>query len=56
MTSTFKLLETVEDIFLLVTGDGKNSILREISKNDSLPVNQLINRREKTVLITDQKI
>lgn len=56
MTSTFKLLETVEDIFLLVTGDGKNSILREIGKNDSLPVNQLINRREKTVLITDQKI
>ena len=56
ITSTFKLLETVEDIFLLVTGDNKNSILQEIGKNDSLPVNELINRRKKTVLITDQKI
>ena len=56
ITSTFDLLETVEDIFLLVTGDNKNSILQEIGKNDSLPVNELINRREKTVLITDQKI
>ena len=56
ITSTFKLLETVEDIFLLVTGDNKNSILQEIGKNNSLPVNELINRRQKTVLITDQKI
>ena len=56
ITSTFKLLETVEDIFLLVTGDNKNSILQEIGKNNSLPVNKLINRRQKTVLITDQKI
>ena len=42
ITSTFDLLETVEDIFLLVTGDNKNSILQEIGKNDSLPVNELI--------------
>ena len=56
ITSTFDLLETVEDIFLLVTGNNKKSILKELGRNDELPVNQLINRREKTILITDQKI
>ena len=56
ITSTFELLETVEDIFLLVTGNNKKSILKELGRNDALPVNQLINRREKTILITDQKI
>ena len=56
ITSTFALLEAVEDVFLLVTGDKKSSILKEIGKNNSLPVNNLINRREKTILITDQKI
>ena len=56
ITSTFALLEAVEDVFLLVTGGKKSSILKEIGKNNSLPVNNLINRREKTILITDQKI
>ena len=56
ITSTFDLLETVEDIFLLVTGNNQKSILKELGRNDVLPVNQLINRREKTILITDQKI
>jgi len=56
ITSTFALLEAVEDVFLFVTGDKKSSILKEIGKNNSLPVNNLINRREKTILITDQKI
>ena len=56
ITSTFDLLETVEDVFLLVTGDNKNSILQQIGNNNSLPVNELINRRKKTTLITDQKI
>ena len=56
ITSTFDLLETIEDVFLLVTGDNKNSILQQIGNNNSLPVNELINRRKKTTLITDQKI
>ena len=31
-------------------------ILKKIGKDNGLPVNQLIKRRKKTTLVTDQKI
>ena len=56
ITSTFELLSKIENIYLLVTGENKSDILKEIGKDNELPVNQLIKHRKKTVLVTDQKI
>ena len=56
VTSTFQLLAEIKNVFLLVTGENKCEILKEIGKNNELPVNQLIKRRKKTTLVTDQKI
>ena len=46
----------IENVYLLVTGENKSDILKEIGKDNGLPVNQLIKHRKKTVLVTDQKI
>ena len=56
ITSTFELLSNIENVYLLVTGENKSDILKEIGKDNGLPVNQLIKHRKKTVLVTDQKI
>ena len=56
ITSTFELLSNIENVYLLVTGENKSDILKEIGKDNELPVNQLIKHRKKTVLVTDQKI
>jgi len=56
ITSTFELLSNIENVYLLVTGENKSDILKEIGKDNGLPVNHLIKHRKKTVLVTDQKI
>ena len=56
ITSTFQLLAEIKNVFLLVTGENKSDILKKIGKDNGLPVNQLIKRRKKTTLVTDQKI
>ena len=56
ITSTFELLFNIENVYLLVTGENKSHILKEIGKDNGLPVNHLIKYRKKTVLVTDQKI
>ena len=56
VTSTFQLLTEINNVFLLVTGENKSDILKEIGKDNGLPVNELIKRRKKTTLVTDQKI
>ena len=56
VTSTFQLLAEIKNLFLLVTGENKFEILKEIGKDNELPVNQLIKLRKKTTLVTDQKI
>ena len=55
VTSTFQLLEEIKNVFLLVTGENKSDILKKIGKDNGLPVNELIKRRKKTTLVTDQK-
>ena len=54
VTSTFELLKSVENVYLLVTGDNKKEIIKKIGKENDLPVNKLIRLRKKTVLLTDQ--
>ena len=54
VTSTFELLKSVENVYLLVTGDNKKEIIKKIGKKNDLPVNKLIRLRKKTVLLTDQ--
>ena len=54
VTSTFELLKNVEHVYLLVTGNNKKEIVEKISKENDLPVNELIRLRKKTVLLTDQ--
>ena len=56
VTSTFQLLAEIKNVFLLVTGENKSDILKKIGKDNGLPVNELIKRRKKTTLVTDQKI
>ena len=56
VTSTFQLLAEIKNVFLLVTGENKSDILKKIGRNNELPVNELIKRRKKTTLVTDQKI
>ena len=54
ITSTFQLLKSVEHLYLLVTGENKKEIIKEIGKENNLPVNKLIRLRKKTILLTDQ--
>ena len=54
VTSTFKLLKDIEQVYLLVTGDNKREVIKKIGKENDLPVNKLIRLRKKTVLLTDQ--
>jgi len=56
VTSTFSLLSSIENIYLLVTGENKKNILQEMKDNEELPINKLIEMREKTTLLTDQII
>ena len=56
VTSTFQLLAEIKNVFLLVTGENKSDILKKIGRDNGLPVNELIKRRKKTTLVTDQKI
>ena len=54
ITSTFQLLKDVESLYLLVTGENKKEIIKQIGKENNLPVNKLIRLRKKTILLTDQ--
>ena len=54
ITSTFQLLKGVDHLYLLVTGKNKKEIIKEIGKENNLPVNKLIRLRKKTILLTDQ--
>ena len=54
ITSTFQLLKDVEHLYLLVTGKNKKEIIKQIGKENNLPVNKLISLRKKTILLTDQ--
>ena len=56
ITSTCQLLAEIKNVFLLVTGENKSDILKKIGRDNGLPVNELIKRRKKTTLVTDQKI
>ena len=56
VTSTFQLLAEIKNVFVLVTGENKSDILKKIGRDNGLPVNELIKRRKKTTLVTDQKI
>ena len=56
VTSTLQLLAEIKNVFLLVTGENKSDILKKIGRDNGLPVNELIKRRKKTTLVTDQKI
>ena len=53
MTVTFELLKNIQNVYLLITGPTKKEIMERIGTNDNLPVNKLINMREKTILFTD---
>lgn len=54
ITSTFKLLLEIENIYILATGEGKKEILSKIGKDFDLPINKLLGMREKTIILTDQ--
>ena len=55
ITATFDLLAQINNLHLLVTGNSKKDIVQEIIKGETnLPVNQLINMRNETYLLTDQ--
>ena len=40
----------------IVLSENKSDILKKIGRDNGLPVNELIKRRKKTTLVTDQKI
>ena len=54
ITSTFELLSNIENVYLLVTGENKSDILKEIGKNNGLPVNQLIIKGEASSKIKEE--
>ena len=54
MTATFELLKNIQNVYLLITGQTKKEIIEKIGTSENLPVNKLINMREKTILLTDQ--
>ena len=53
VTSTFKLLSNISNLYLLVTGENKKDILSKALNGSDLPVNKLLKMRENTVIITD---
>ena len=53
ITSTFKLLSNISNLYLLVTGENKKDILSKALYGSDLPVNKLLKMRENTVIITD---
>ena len=53
ITSTFKLLSNISNLYLLVTGENKKDILSKALNGSDLPVNKLLKMRENTVIITD---
>ena len=56
ISSTFKLLSSISDLYLLVTGEDKKEILKKALNGSGLPINKLLGMRENTVIITDQDI
>jgi len=53
ITSTFKLLSNISNLYLLVTGENKKDILSKALNGSDLPINKLLKMRENTVIITD---
>ena len=56
ISSTFKLLSSISNLYLLVTGEDKKEILKKALNGSGLPINKLLEMRENTVIITDQDI
>ena len=56
ISSTFKLLRSISNLYLLVTGENKKEILNKAINGSGLPINKLLEIRENTVIITDQNI
>ena len=56
VTATFKLLQEVKNVYLLVTGSNKKEVLQTIMDNGDTSANKLINERSQTFLVTDQEI
>ncbi len=56
ISSTFKLLSSISNLYLLVTGEDKKEILKKALNGSGLPINKLLGMRENTVIITDQDI
>ena len=56
VTATFKLLQEVKNVYLLVTGSNKKEVLQTIMDNGDTSANKLINERNQTFLVTDQEI
>ena len=56
VTATFKLLQEVKNVYLLVTGYNKKEVLQTIMNNGDTSANKLINERNQTFLVTDQEI
>ena len=56
ISSTFNLLSKITNLYLFVTGENKKEILNKALNGSDLPVNKLLEMREKTVIITDQDI
>ena len=56
ISSTFKLLSSISNLYLLVTGENKKEILNKAINGSGLPINKLLEIRDNTVIITDQNI
>ena len=56
ISSTFKLLSSISNLYLLVTGENKKEVLKKAIDGSGLPINKLLEIRENTVIITDQNI
>jgi len=56
ISSTFKLLSNISNLYLLVTGENKKEILNKAINGSGLPINKLLEIRDNTVIITDQNI
>ncbi len=56
ISSTFKLLSSISNLYLLATGEDKKEILKKALNGSGLPINKLLEMRENTVIITDQDI
>ena len=56
ISSSFKLLSSISNLYLLVTGENKKEILNKAINGSGLPINKLLEIRDNTVIITDQNI